>query len=136
MLALITPIKTRLQALAPLAAWQVCTNTEDADRTNLPLVDLRCLGAGVSSQRIGAVMVDPQWTVTLISRRGDTTAAELDTVLDAVIGALHGWQPGQHGGRGWERLALQRISEPMLVEEGLVGYELTFSTQALYRGQE
>lgn len=136
MLALIAPIKNRLQALAPLAAWQVRTNTEDADRAALPMADVRCIGAGVSSQKAGAVVVEPQWTVVLVLRRGGTASAELDAALQAVIGALHGWQPGQHGGLGWEPLALQRISEPILADEGLVGYELTFSTQALYRGQE
>ena len=44
--------------------------------------------------------------------------------------------PGQQQGRGWEPLALTRISEPMLATEGLVGYELAFSTTALYRGQD
>ena len=61
---------------------------------------------------------------------------EVANTLPATIEALHGWMPGQQQGRGWEPLALTRISEPMLATEGLVGYELAFSTTALYRGQD
>lgn len=135
MLALTTPIKTRLQALAPLAGWQVRTNTEDADRTVLPVADVRCVGAGVADRKTSAAMVAPEWTVALIVRRGAGAADALDQAMAAVIGALHNWHPGQQGGRGWEPLALLRITEPMLAEEGLVGYELTFTTGAKYDGQ-
>ena len=136
MLALTTPIKTRLQALPALTGWAVRTNAEDADRATVPAADLRCLGASVADRRGSGVLVSPEWTVTLVVRRSATAAQEIDAALAAVIEALHGWMPGQQQGRGWEPLALTRISEPMLATEGLVGYELAFSTTALYRGQD
>lgn len=136
MLAIANPLKSRLQALPALAGWQVRTNADDADRAPVPAADLRCQGAAVADRRGSGVMVSPEWTVTLVVRRSATAAQEIDAALDAVIGALHGWMPGQQQGRGWEPLALVRISEPMLASEGLVGYELVFSTAALYRGQE
>ena len=136
MLALTAPIKTRLQALPALTGWAVRTNAEDADRATVPAADLRCLGASVADRRGSGVLVSPEWTVTLVVRRSATAAQEIDAALAAVIEALHGWMPGQQQGRGWEPLALTRISEPMLATEGLVGYELAFSTTALYRGQD
>ena len=81
-------------------------------------------------------MLEPQWSITLMVRRGDTAAAELDAALDAVVCTLHGWQPGSHGGRGWEPLKLQRITEPVFEDVGPVGYELVFSTAGLYQGQQ
>lgn len=136
MLSLTTPIKTRLQALPALTGWAVRTNAEDADRATVPAADLRCLGASVADRRGSGVLVSPEWTVTLVVRRSATAAQEIDAALAAVIEALHGWMPGQQQGRGWEPLALTRISEPMLATEGLVGYELAFSTTALYRGKD
>ena len=136
MLSLTAPIKTRLQALPALTGWAVRTNAEDADRATVPAADLRCLGASVADRRGSGVLVSPEWTVTLVVRRSATAAQEIDAALAAVIEALHGWMPGQQQGRGWEPLALARISEPMLATEGLVGYELAFSTTALYRGQD
>ena len=136
MLSLTAPTKTRLQALPALTGWAVRTNAEDADRATVPAADLRCLGASVADRRGSGVLVSPEWTVTLVVRRSATAAQEIDAALAAVIEALHGWMPGQQQGRGWEPLALTRISEPMLATEGLVGYELAFSTTALYRGQD
>ena len=136
MLSLATPIKSRLQALPALTGWAVRTNAEDADRATVPAADLRCLGASVADRRGSGVLVSPEWTVALVVRRSATAAQEIDAALAAVIEALHGWMPGQQQGRGWEPLALTRISEPMLATEGLVGYELAFSTTALYRGQD
>ena len=136
MLSLATPIKSRLQALPALTGWAVRTNAEDADRATVPAADLRCLGASVADRRGSGVLVSPEWTVALVVRRSATAAQEIDAALAAVIEALHGWMPGQQQGRGWEPLALTRISEPMLATEGLVGYELAFSTAALYRGQD
>ena len=136
MLSLTTPIKARLQALPALTGWAVRTNAEDADRATVPAADLRCLGASVADRRGSGVLVSPEWTVTMVVRRSATAAQEIDAALAAVIEALHGWMPGQQQGRGWEPLALTRISEPMLATEGLVGYELAFSTTALYRGQD
>lgn len=134
MLALANPIKLRLLDLPELGTWAVRTNTEDADRTVVPAADVRCIGADASAQR-GGVMVGPVWQVELVVRRGDTAADQLDQALSAVICSLQGWQPGGHGGRGWEALSLVRITEPVYADVGLVGYELSFSTSGLYTGQ-
>lgn len=136
MLAIEPPLKARLQALPQLTGWAVRMGTDHADRRVVPAVDVRCAGAAVPDRKSGAVLLAPEWQVTLVLRRGADAAAQLDAALAAVITSLHNWQPGQHGGRGWEPLALTRVTGPMLAEEGLVGYELTFTTAARYFGQQ
>lgn len=136
MLALYEPIKARLRGLAPLTAWAVRTNTDEVDRSILPAADVRFVGALVPTKRDGAVTVAPVLQVLLVLRRGDGVAERLDAALSAVICSLHGWQPGCYGGRGWNQLSLERITEPTLADEGLVGYELEFSSAGLYAGQQ
>lgn len=136
MLAIEPPLKARLQALPQLTGWAVRMGTEHADRRVVPAVDVRCAGASVPDRKAGAVMVAPEWQITLVLRRGVDAAAMLDAALAAVITSLHNWQPGQHGGRGWEPLALSRVTESLLSDEGLTGYELTFTTGARYMGQQ
>lgn len=136
MLAILPALKLRLQEVPVLGAWDVRTNLEAADRRVLPAVDVRCTRARVADRNTGAVLISPEWTVTLVLRRGVDAGALLDDALDAVIGALHSWPPGQHGGRGWERLALLDVTEPDFADEGMAGYTLTFGTAAMYRGQE
>lgn len=135
MLALAAPLKSRLSALPQLTGWDVRTNTEDADRSVVPAVDIRCVGA-TASAKDGAVTLSPQWRVTLVLDRSSTAAETLDTAMAAVIGSLHGWQPGKHGRRGWNELVLLSATEPDFATEGVVGYELTFSTAGLYEGQQ
>lgn len=136
MLALTDPLKARLQALPTLYVWNVRTGTEHSDRRTVPAVDVRCNGASVADSRGGAALVAPEWTVTLVVHRSDTAAAELDAAFAAVFDSLHNWQPGTHGGRGWEPLRLQRVTEPAFADDGLVGCELTFTTGARYMGQQ
>lgn len=138
MLALYAPITARLRALAPLTGWAVRTNTDEADRSALPAADVRCVGAAIASRREGALAVtlEAVLQVTLVVPRGEAAAERLDAALSAVICSLQGWQPGQHGGRGWNQLALQSVTEPMLADEGLVGYQLQFSSAGLYTGQQ
>lgn len=136
MLALYDPLKARLRALAPLTGWDVRTNTDKVDRSVFPAADVRCVGASVPTRRDGAVTVAPVLQVLLVLHRGDGAAQQLDAALNACICSLHGWQPGRHGGRGWNQLVLERITEPMIANEGLVGYELEFSSAGLYEGQQ
>lgn len=136
MLAIEAPLKARLQALPQLTGWAVRMGTEHADRSVVPAVDVRCAGASVPDRKAGAVLLAPEWQITLVLRRGVDAAALLDAALAAVITSLHNWQPGQHGGRGWEPLALSRVTEPLLSDEGFTGYELTFTTGARYMGQQ
>lgn len=135
MLALTAPLMLRLQHLPQLAGWDVRTNTEHAPRDKFPAADVRCTGARVGDRKTGALMLSPEWTVTLARRRAGDAADLLDAALEAVIESLHSWAPGQHGGRGWERLALLDVSEAMFTDDGLAGYQLTFGTAAMYRGQ-
>ena len=136
MFALNAPIKARLQSLPALAGWTVRTSTELVDRATLPAVDVRVPGGGVAGARSGAVMVQPGWSLVLAVRRSATAANELEAAFAAVIEAMHGWAPGQHAGRGWEPLQLAAVADAVFAEDGLAGVELTFSAQALYRGQE
>lgn len=136
MLSLTAPLKTRLQALPQLTGWAVRTGTDNADRRVLPVADVRCTGARVGDRKTGALMLSPEWTVTLVLRRADDAGDLLDAAMTAVIESLHSWAPGQQGGRGWERLALMDISEPTFGDEGLAGYQLTFVTAASYMGQQ
>ena len=136
MLAIGDPLKERLQALPQLVGWEVRKWTEHADRKALPAVELRCAGSGVSDSKTSRATLTPQWQVTLVVRRSDEAELKLDEAMTAVFESLHGWMPGQHGGRGWEPFALAQITEPMLPDEGLVGYELIFNTAALYVGQQ
>lgn len=135
MLALIAPLKTRLDKLPQLTGWDKRTNTEEVDRSKLPAVDIRCVGA-TAAAKAGAVTLSPQWRITLMVERGGAAAEKLDAAMGAVICSLHGWQPGQHGDRGWNRLELLSATEPDFASEGVVGYELTFSTAGLYTGQQ
>lgn len=136
MLAITTPLKTRLQALPALAGWALRAATDTADRRVLPAVAVRCSGAQVADSKAGAVMVAPQWTVTLVVQRSDQAADELDAAFAAVIESLHNWMPGRHGSRGWEPLRLARVTEPDFIDEGLAGLDLTFTTGAKYDGQD
>lgn len=135
MLAITAPLKSRLQALPALSGWAVRTGTDAADRSVVPVADLRCTGARVADRKTGAVLVSPEWTVQLVVRRSGTAANQLDAAMAAVIEALHGWAPGKQGARSWERLALTDISEPNFADEGFAGYQLTFATAATYMGQ-
>jgi len=114
----------------------VRAGTDLADRRIVPAIDVRCAGADVADRKTGAAMVAPQWQVTMVLRRSDTAAEQLDAAMAAVIESLHNWHPGQHGGRFWEPFSLLRITEPMLSDDGHTGYELTFSTGARYMGQQ
>lgn len=136
MLSILPALKLRLQELPPLGAWDVRTGLDATDRRVLPAADVRCSGARVADRKTGAVALSPEWTVTLVLRRGEGAADVLDEAMAAVIESLHNWAPGQHGGRGWERFALLDIAEPDFGDEGLAGYRLTFGTAAMYRGQE
>lgn len=134
MLSILPALTLRLQQIPVLADWDVRTNLQPADRRALPAVDVRCTRARVADRKTGAVLLSPEWTVTLVLRRAADAGDVLDAALADVIEALHNWAPGKHGGRGWERLGLLDVSEPDFADEGMAGYTLTFSTAATYMG--
>ena len=132
MLALASVLTTRLQSLPALIGWDVRSNAELAERRQLPAADVRCIGANVSDTTTGAAMVQPQWLITLVVRRGAGAADQLDAAFAATFAALHNWPPGTVCGRAWERMSLTNVSEPTFADEGLIGYELTFFTAARF----
>lgn len=136
MLALAELIKARVMPLSGLDGWALRTGTDLEDRRSVPMLDVRCLRATVADSRGAGAMVQPQWIVTLAVQRGPAAAGLLDTAMSEVIESLHGWMPGEAGGRPWEAMKLADVTEPIFADTGVVGYELTFTTAALYRGQQ
>lgn len=136
MLALLQPIKDRLQALPELAGFDARDNMQAVDRRPVPAFDVRMPGASVPVRKGQGVMLAPLWQITLMVKPGTSAATELDAALAATVDAMHGWAAqGEHGGRRWERFELQAVTEAVTVDEGAVGYQLSFTTSALYRGQ-
>jgi hypothetical protein len=136
MLAVATPLKDRLAALPALAGWDVRTGTDLVDRRVFPAVDLRCRGAQSQPTRNTAAMVAPEWSVVLMVRRGPGAADALDAAMADVIESLHNWLPSTPvAGRRWEPLRLVGALEAEFADEGIAGYALSFTTQALYQGQ-
>lgn len=133
MLAVGSPIKDRLAVL--LGAWSVYQRTDALDKRVVPAVEVGIDGAQVADSKTGAVSLTPNWMVTLVVRRGDSAADQLDAAFAAVVESLHNWTPGEQGGRKWERLRLVSVREPDFVDEGLAGVVLVFSTGASYDGQ-
>ena len=134
MLALIAPIKDRLQALPQLAGWDVQTGTETTDRRVRRVIDVRCTGADAKDSESQAVTLDPAYTITVVVPRSDVAAEELDEALAAVIGTLHNWSPGRIGLIQWRRVALRVAREAEFTESGLAAYELIFTSSAVYHG--
>lgn len=134
MLALEPVIKARLVGLSALTAWAVRGMTDTVDRRAVPAVDLSIRGVAVPDGKQLAAMVGPSWSVTLIVQRSDVAAEQLDAAMHQVVGRLHGWEPGQAGGRGWERFRLDGVSVPDFVPEGQAAIELSFATAAKFDG--
>ncbi len=134
MLALITPIKERLQALPQLAGWDVQTGTETADRRLRRVIDVRCTGADAQDSETQSVRLNPAYTITIVVPRSNDAAGQLDDALAAVVGALHNWHPGRIGARQWSRVALRVAREAEFTDTGLAAYELVFTTGAVYDG--
>jgi len=132
MLALESILKTRLQALPALTAWVVRGGTDLVDRRPLPAAEIACEGAAVTGSQASGAKVEPSWTVTLVVRRSDEAAGQLDTAFAAVIGSLHNFTPAQVSGHYWSALALKRVEAPQFGDEGVAGIAMTFSTGAAY----
>lgn len=132
MLALEPILKARLQALPALTGWAVRTGTDLVDRRLLPAAQVACEGAGVAGAQASGVKVEPSWSVTLVVRRSDEAADQLDAAFSAVVVGLHGFVPGQVAGRYWSALALRRVEAPIFDDSSVAGIVLTFSTGAAY----
>lgn len=132
MLSLEPIIAQRLAALPEVAGWEVRTGTLPEARGKLPALDIRCAGAAVTDSRAGAVMVSPEWAVTIAVQRGPLAAGQIDGALAAIIASLHNFRAGQVGGRGWEPMELKRAATPTFSDSGVVGMMLVFTTSARY----
>lgn len=134
MLAILPALKLRLQEIPVLGAWDVRTNLDADDRRVLPAVDVRCSGAQVLDSESRAVTLDPAYSVYLVVRRGSSAAFDLDAAMQAVVASLHNWRPGAIAGQQWRRVALRTVREPEFVDSGQAGYELVFTSSAVYHG--
>ena len=134
MLALEPLIQERLRALPVFTGWQVRGGTVATDRRGVPGVDVRMAGASVAQLRKPAVSLQPLWVVSLVVQRGDGGADQLGGALVAVIGSLHNWRP-EVAGRSWTELQVAGVSEAQFSDSGFAGYEITFTTVAVFDGQ-
>ncbi|MGP1684658.1 MAG: hypothetical protein ACTS8S_20240, partial [Giesbergeria sp.] len=112
MLALATPLQSRLAALPALTGWAVRLDADTEDRRSLPAVTVGCIGAGATDSEAQAVALDVSYSVFLIAPRGLAAAAQLDAAFEAVVAALHNWTPGRIGARQWRRMALRAVRAP------------------------
>ena len=135
MLALETLIAQRLRAQGAFTGWHVREGCQDADRRAVPAVDVRMGGASVPQVRKPAATLQTEWAVTLVVRRGPDAAKQLDAALAAAITSLHNWRPADASGRGWTELQISRVLPADFADVALVGYEITFTTAAVFHGQ-
>lgn len=135
MLALETLIAQRLREQGALAGWQVREGCQDTDRRGVPAVDVRMGGASVPQVRKPAATLQPEWVITLVVRRGPDAAQQLDAALAAAITSLHNWRPADAGGRGWTELQVANVLPADFADVALVGYQITFTTAAVFHGQ-
>lgn len=136
MIALLDPIKARLQLLPAVTGWALFTAAEEGARQAVPRAAIGFGSARVVGVHTTAARVEPSLAITLVVKRGASAAAALEAAMGAVIEQLHNWFPGEHGGRIWEPMRLAQITDPDFdSEEGLIGLTLAFTTQALYPGQ-
>jgi hypothetical protein len=120
------------------AGWKVMGFASDSGRRDgWPLASVSFVDGNVADSKAGAAAVQAAWRVTLIAKRGDQAAVLLDAAFADVMASLHNWAlPGEIGGRRWERMRLLQVTPPQYPEDGLVGLDLTFTTQARYDGRE
>ncbi|WP_445289670.1 hypothetical protein [Variovorax atrisoli] len=118
--------------------WKVMGLASDAGRRDgWPLASVSFVDGNVADSKTSAAAVQAAWRVTLIAKRGDQAVALVDAAFAAVMASLHNWAPpGEIGGRRWERLRLLQVTPAQYPEDGLVGVDLTFTTQARYDGQD
>lgn len=138
MFSLADPIRSRLQALSALSGWPVRLAIETVSRKAVPAVDIAAaLAQPLGNSRSGTQM-EVQWAVSLIVPQAAGATAQINAAFGAVLGALHGWMPGEQGGRRWDALRLVSASPPPETEArepGLIEYQLVFSTSARFDGQ-
>lgn len=136
MLALGNTIKDRLATVPALTGWAVRKASPSVDRRPLPSAEVRFGEAQSVPTRNTAAQLSPQWFVTLSVKAGDDAEEMLDAAITGVVKHLHNWKPGQVGGRGWEPLRLTGVVLADFPPDGVVAFEVMFSTSALYDGQD
>lgn len=138
MFSLADPIRTRLQGLAALNGWTVRLAIETASRKAVPAAEVAAPIAQPAGVSHSGAQLEVQWAVALIVPQAAGAVAQLNAAFGEVFRALHGWAPGQQGGRNWAALRLVSASPPPEIEArepGLIEYQLVFSTSARFDGQ-
>lgn len=135
MLVLESLIAARLRALPEFVGWQVREGCDDVSRISIPAADVRMSGASIPQVRKPAASVQPEWVVTLVVQRCSTAAQQLDSAFKSVMGALHNWRPVDPSGRSWTELQVARVRPADFADVALVGYEVSFTTVAVFDGQ-
>ncbi len=122
MFATVPAIATRLSA-ALGAGWTVADGAQSQDRSALPRADVRLHGATLSSASGPGVTLQARYVVLLCVSSASTAFSQLDAAFTQAIAQLHYWRPdGQQA-----RLQLQDFAEAAFAEQGLFGYELSFT---------
>lgn len=135
MFQVLAAVCVHLQAVPHFQTWDVRDGLSLTPRSTYPAVDLRIGGAAVGSTGTANVTLEPSISVRLISERGPSVPADLDTAFSAAIKALHGLQLKDTTGRPWSWLKLVGVRD-LPVVDGYVGCEMVFTTSSEFNGQQ
>ena len=135
MLQLESILASRLKSLPAFGGWRVSGASESVDRSAVPAAQVRMASATAATAMRTSAQLQPTWVAALVVPRGAQAAATLGEALAALVEALHNWSPGAVDGRFWTPFQFVSIQEAVFPDPGLVGYEVAFTTTALFDGQ-
>ena len=136
MLLLESALKARLQTLVVLAGWHVRGASEHCDRSQIPAIEIRMVGAAPGDVSREAAQLEPRWSCVLVAKRSAQAAVDLDAVITAVIGGLHGFKPVSSDGRTWSELKVAGVREAEFSDAGLVGYSVEFTCVSVFESPD
>ena len=132
MLLLESALKARLQAMSALNSWQVRGASEHCDRSQIPAIEIRMVGAAPGDVSREAAQLETRWSCVMVAKRSAQAGAELDAAMTAVIGGLHGFKPTSGDGRTWSELKVAGVREAEFSDAGLVGYSVEFTCVSVF----